>query len=223
MPYKTKLCGIYLITCVPTGRRYVGQSCDIRSRWYGHKHNLKANKNHNVILQSSWNKYGEACFEFSILELCQKEDLNSRERYWIDALSTWASVGGMNISREHYEGSRDTPMSSQTLAKQKKYREEVWTKKYFAFGSIKTLQEWSDHTGLSKECIRARLRRGMPLEEALSKSNDKFKILTVAGEIGTIRQLSEKFKIKQNVVVNRIYMKWCPTKALLLPLQRLAA
>lgn len=75
--------GIYYIKNKINGKYYIGQSKDIYSRWIHHKTDLRNGMHHNNHLQSAWNKYGEDNFEFSIIEECDKHDLNVREQYWI--------------------------------------------------------------------------------------------------------------------------------------------
>lgn len=76
---KEKICGIYKITS-PSGRFYIGQSKDIKSRWRSYK---KYNPNQK-LLHRSFLKYGFENHKFEIIEECEVEDLNCRERYWQD-------------------------------------------------------------------------------------------------------------------------------------------
>ena len=59
--------GIYLIYNICTEKIYVGSSNWIQQRWSNHISKLKKNIHANPHLQAAWNKYGESCFEFSIL------------------------------------------------------------------------------------------------------------------------------------------------------------
>ena len=54
--------GIYLITNVVNGKKYVGSAKDMHYRLYSHVYLLRKNKEHNVHFQSAWNKYGEDVF-----------------------------------------------------------------------------------------------------------------------------------------------------------------
>lgn len=76
---KTKICGIYKITS-PTGRIYIGQSKDIKTRWryYGY---LKITKNQHKIYRS-FLKHGIKNHTFEIIEECSIDILNNRERYY---------------------------------------------------------------------------------------------------------------------------------------------
>lgn len=70
--------GIYKITS-PSNKIYIGQSINIESR-------IKKYISHNCKLQKrlyrSIKKYGWDNHFFEIVEQCDKEELNTRERYW---------------------------------------------------------------------------------------------------------------------------------------------
>lgn len=76
--------GIYKIVNDANGKIYIGQSRDIDTRWYKHISFLRYNSHHNRHLQAAWNKYGEDAFKFSVVEECGEDDLNDRERYYIN-------------------------------------------------------------------------------------------------------------------------------------------
>lgn len=81
-------CGIYLIRNLVNQRVYVGQtSRKFSSRWKEYvtiTKNLSAKKNVTAIILAM-RKYGIDNFDFSILEQCQKDQLDSREQFWINA------------------------------------------------------------------------------------------------------------------------------------------
>jgi group I intron endonuclease len=76
--------GIYAIIHTPTGRRYVGQSIRIKTRFREHRKALQAGTHYNVKLQRAWAAYGEAEFTFVVLEGCAMELLTEREQFYID-------------------------------------------------------------------------------------------------------------------------------------------
>lgn len=75
-----------MIVNLKNGKRYVGSSVDIYNRIHEHVHNLNRNKAHNKHLQNSWNKYGQECFIYSILEYCDVSIRFEREQYYIDCI-----------------------------------------------------------------------------------------------------------------------------------------
>ena len=85
----TPICGIYKITNLKTQQSYIGQSVDIQNRIKTHiKCGLginapATNKLYNVMFQDGvWN------FSFELIEECSKEELNKKEKFWIDLYET---------------------------------------------------------------------------------------------------------------------------------------
>ena len=72
--------GIYKITS-PTGRIYIGQSINIENRFKKYK---SLDCKTQTKLYRSIIKYGYKNHVFKILEICEKNSLNERERYWQD-------------------------------------------------------------------------------------------------------------------------------------------
>jgi len=73
-----KIVGIYKITS-PTGKIYVGQSCNIHKRWQ--KYKRLACKQQTKLFRSL-NKYLPENHIFEIIEECEFKELNNRERYY---------------------------------------------------------------------------------------------------------------------------------------------
>lgn len=84
----TKLCGIYCITHIESGRKYVGQSIDIEKRWTQH-----AKATCKMRLGRTIAKHGWAAFEASILELCERSELNANEAKWIQTHNCVSPLG----------------------------------------------------------------------------------------------------------------------------------
>ena len=72
-------CGIYKIENIINGKIYIGQSIEIENRWKKH---LKAND--DFITHKAIRKYGKENFKFSIIEECGIEELDNKEKYWIN-------------------------------------------------------------------------------------------------------------------------------------------
>jgi len=84
----TELCGIYLLTHVETGRKYVGQSKDILERIKYHSYGYGDQK-----IARSIRKYGFNAFVSDVIELCSVESLNTREQYWITQFNCLSPYG----------------------------------------------------------------------------------------------------------------------------------
>lgn len=63
-----RIAGIYIIENTVNGRCYIGASARIGVRWREHLYQLRHDYHHNTVLLSDWNLYGEAAFEFILLE-----------------------------------------------------------------------------------------------------------------------------------------------------------
>jgi group I intron endonuclease len=79
--------GVYLITCKPTSRQYVGSAVNIKRRWAVHLHQLRRGTHHSQVLQRAWTKYGPDAFEFRVVVVCAPESLLLYEQLLIDGLN----------------------------------------------------------------------------------------------------------------------------------------
>ncbi len=86
-------CGIYVITCGPTGRVYVGSTASMKDRWRDHRYELNTGRHKNPVLLKAWRKHGAAAFTFSVAGLCTEVERLVQERAWIDKLGAWAPAG----------------------------------------------------------------------------------------------------------------------------------
>lgn len=77
---------IYKIRNIVNGNFYVGSTADARVRFQAHKRRLKKGTHHSPHLQAAWNRYGEECFKFEIVEeVLDASLLLAAEQVWLDA------------------------------------------------------------------------------------------------------------------------------------------
>lgn len=89
---------MYSITCTVNGKVYIGSSSrGCVDRWAHHRKQLRNNTHHSVLLQRAWNKHGEQCFIFAVLEETSAESAIEREQCYIDKLQSANPKYGYNI------------------------------------------------------------------------------------------------------------------------------
>lgn len=88
LPHKDT-CGIYKITSLKTGMCYVGQAISLQKRWSEHcKAGLGIDTPVGNKLYAAMLEEGLYGFTFELLEECKKEELDDKERYYIDVYNS---------------------------------------------------------------------------------------------------------------------------------------
>lgn len=100
--------GIYAIVNKVNGKRYVGSTANFRTRKINHWSDLRCDRHPNNHLQAAWNKYGEKCFAFIILEHVLSGLLLDVEQKYLDA-----NGDGYNQAK-----SALSPMKGRTFSKE---------------------------------------------------------------------------------------------------------
>lgn len=99
--------GIYEIFNLENGKRYIGSSKDLYNRLHEHYHNLKFQKAHNKHLQNAWDKYGEECFMYGILEFCDEDIRFEREQYYMDFMHPQYNLSPQVIANKGHSPSEE--------------------------------------------------------------------------------------------------------------------
>ena len=114
-----KLCGVYQIRNLITGKVYIGSTTEsFNKRFSHHKYCLLNNKHKNSYLQNAWNKYSESNFIFEILEILNKEDCLIIEQKYLDLIKFKYNINPV---------ASGTPnMSLETIQKRTKTLKKYW-------------------------------------------------------------------------------------------------
>jgi len=115
VPSRLGPCGVYAIRRIgaPENRCYVGSSVGMDCRWKGHAKDLRAGRHHSFLFQRAWDKYGESAFEFVVLEMCDRADIDAREQAWIDKI-----LPAYNVARFVKSPMKGRRASAETIARQ---------------------------------------------------------------------------------------------------------
>ena len=108
--------GIYKITNLIDGKVYIGQGLDIFHRWSKHSQIPSNSLLHQAIKQD-----GIENFSFQIIELCEKDQLDEKEKYWIAHFNSYIkseNSNGYNMNEggwENYTSSKAIPIEQYDL------------------------------------------------------------------------------------------------------------
>lgn len=112
---REKICGIYLITNLVNGKKYVGQSVDIVRRYNEH---IADSKTSNQVLYKAMRKYGLENFSFEILIEVEKDLLDLMEIYYINKYNTYiyaTNSNGYNMTTGGYSVSGSNSPNSKIV------------------------------------------------------------------------------------------------------------
>lgn len=139
-----KLCGIYLLTHIATGRKYVGQSVDIKKRWQVH-----ARGQCLMHLGRSVAVHGWSAFTSEVIELCTREELNAAEAKWVK-LHNCISPHGFNLTTGggHHTLSAESKAKMSAVRTGKQFTEQ--TKENMRRAQLNRSEEWASKITASK-------------------------------------------------------------------------
>lgn len=64
---------------------YIGSAKLLERRWKEHINHLKKDKHYSKFAQNAFNKH--KCIVFTVIEVCNENNIYEREQYWIDTLN----------------------------------------------------------------------------------------------------------------------------------------
>lgn len=98
--------GIYRIRHRESGKTYIGQASNLRTRLKHHVWALTSGRHDNHYLQAAWNKYGPDAFEFSVIVYCRVPLLTENEQAALEGIpvelryNVGAMVDAPNLGRK---------------------------------------------------------------------------------------------------------------------------
>lgn len=132
--------GIYQIKNLINNKIYIGSSKSMMKRKRSHLDTLRRNIHHSRKLQLSWNKYGENNFEFSVLEYCDVDLLETREQFYLDRLCP-----EFNISKNAYAATRGSKMSDSRKRAVSRQFKTLWKNVDFRQKVLKIVNSPEEH------------------------------------------------------------------------------
>lgn len=119
MQHDPRVSGIYKITNLKNGLIYIGQTIDFNAKYNSH---WQLNEDCETELHKDMRDLGKDYFKFEIIEKCDLDQLDSREKYWIayyDSYNNGYNVPAQGINSNQadsvYESAQTTPVYSYNL------------------------------------------------------------------------------------------------------------
>ena len=87
--------GIYKIENLVNHKCYIGQAVDINRRWRKHRETYNEPKfpQYEYPLYRAMRKYGFENFSFEVLEECSREELNEKEKVYVEKYDNIINYG----------------------------------------------------------------------------------------------------------------------------------
>jgi len=155
-----------MLTNKLNGKSYIGASSNITNRWYAHK-----NKARNARIAKLVTKVGKENFSFHILEECSLEELDDKEKYYIDLYDTLVP-NGYNV---HSGGKIENSTGFWRVSKVKKSRNKIGYEFRYSTNYSKNKKEF-----VNKNILK--------LKKAVEENGFEWKIIDEDKAKMTIRQ-----------------------------------
>jgi group I intron endonuclease len=125
-----RICGIYVITNLKNGMKYVGRSVNCNQRWILHKYEARSKRRKFQALHQAISDYGVENFKFEVLKELPEELLADSEREAMNSLNTkWPY--GYNVGSE-YGGSSEGSYKREANLRNQREKDPEFDKRYRA-------------------------------------------------------------------------------------------
>jgi group I intron endonuclease len=188
--------GVYAVICIPTGRRYIGSSGNVKGRWAQHRSALRHGKHPRPQFQADWDSYGEGAFSFAVLcQYSSEDERYSLEQRYMDEAKALGLAYNSAPRADGNTGMKHTP--------------ETRAKVAAASSAAVRTEDWRRHAGEAQrgriitESHRAKIgamKRGEGNHNAKLTEDDvrQIKQRLATGEM--VRSIADDFGVDQSVV-----------------------
>ena len=173
--------GIYCITNLKNGMRYVGQSRNIERRFSQH---LTDDKKLNTKLGKDMLIFDKGDFSLTILQECKVEELDNLERYWISKLNTYPNEYNMT------PGGRDKVIDYNTIRALTKEQVKIGWEEGLSAKGIRKKYGMSSIPAIKNQLLELGYS-----EEEISKRGQERKELAGAKSVAQLNQNGEIIKV----------------------------
>lgn len=109
---KDRESGVFAITNRATEKIFIGMSVDLKATKNSYFNKLRGGICSNFELQEDFDRFGEAEFEFDVLEYCSKEELYKKRRFYLEFYRTHKDVYGRRKGIRHQSAETKKKISS---------------------------------------------------------------------------------------------------------------
>jgi DNA-binding Xre family transcriptional regulator len=185
--------GIYAITHIPSGRKYIGQSRRMAGRWDDHRKALAKGRHWSPDMQEVFDADGMESFSFTVLEVVADASL-LREREQAHMQRRYAETGsyGFNESESPEESARRFAYASHVL-------KEHWASGDFKPGTVAVpnLRTWREYKLLSRAALAQAAGVTEPAIEKLEMKR------SVGARYATVQKLATALGITADDLLRR--------------------
>lgn len=109
--------GIYMWTS-PSGKSYIGQAKNLQERKW--EFNSKSKRYSGLLINRAREKYSKDEWEYKILEYCEPNELNEKEKFWIGFYDTYNNGYNLTLGGDTSIGYSMSTETKEKISKSKK-------------------------------------------------------------------------------------------------------